>query len=100
MLDQHALGSASGARGIDDVAEILWLGAADWRVVACIRACCPELIRDQRLRTKWREAFDESTLGDDELALAILECESDAVVRIRGVNGHVGAARLENAEQH
>ena len=94
VLDHHAFGLAGCTRGIDDIAQPV------------LADCGQGAVRRLR-RVKQRSGSDDRTAGirdvrvrDQQACFAVRQDEADAFFGIGTVNGNIGCAGLENAEQH
>ncbi len=59
----------------------------------------PHGIHDHDARAAAREVGEEPLHGEEDRRAGVGEHERGALARVRGVDGHVGAARLEDGEQ-
>ena len=96
----HALGLAGGAGGVDHVGE----ARRRRRVGGGVRSARGRSRSRSRSRqidvgVAGRSSGARRCCGEQDADLGVLEHEGEAVARVGGVEGEVGAARLEDGEQ-
>ena len=96
LVREHAaLGRAGGAAGVEEDEQVLRLrlalGGAGVQLadIGGLEHRALEVLQDGQ----------ELLIGDQELRIRILHHELQALVRVRGVQGQVGAAGLERAQR-
>jgi hypothetical protein len=93
MLDAHALRPAGGAARVDDVGRVL---RRHRRCQLGRRAGPVEAIKENRLYARQPRA--QARLAEHHLQPGVLEHEREPLLRVRGVERHVGRAGLEHPE--
>jgi hypothetical protein len=94
----RALRPPRRARGVDDVCEIV--GRRQRREVFIAEPIeCRRVVNADHLPASGRETVEQSALRQQHGAGGVFEHEREALGRVRRVERHVSAARLEHAEQ-
>ncbi|NYG35523.1 hypothetical protein BDD16_004585 [Sphaerotilus montanus] len=93
-----ALGGTGGTGGVDDVGEVVWRGLARG---AGDGLAGPEdgLVELEHGGLARGQAIEHGAVREQDRRLGVLNHEGEALWRIVGVEGDVGAAGLEDAEQ-
>ena len=96
VLDGDAFGSASRARRVDHICQILRLRFARWIFFVLRPAFRPKrgVIEKEQLRLLFGQPY--VLLGQQHRGLCILQYPSQPLRWIAGVQRHVSPARLEN----
>src|SRR5271166_7151884 len=102
MRDRDPFGMASGARGVEDIAERLGGGGAlviaERRVVRR-RDLAARLVQDQSRDGAVDEAVGHPEIRDDERYGRVAKNVADALGRMVGVEGNESCARLHQREE-
>ena len=101
VLDDHALGPAGRARGVDDVGGVAGRGRGrglPGGLRGEQRPLPGGVERQQAADPEVGELLGEALVREDERGPGVREHEAEAVLRVGGVEREVGGSRLEDAE--
>ncbi len=98
--NRHALGSAGGAGGVDDVGEVVRHGLARRSRGGQAREAVRQRVETdgEGLRRVELERVQQGPVGEQQPRPGIGQREVQALARVVRVQGDVGAARLEDGE--
>ncbi len=108
MLDHHALGRAGGARGVDDIGQVIRGHARFPRVEIVVGTLGPTRGVGLQVQQPWlvrqplaggRQAGPGWRMGQDHRRRAVGEQQVQALARVDRVQRHIGAAGLEDRQQ-
>ncbi len=98
VLDQHALGPATGAGGEQDVRQVLGANTAD-HVRRRLRAGLLPRLEQDHGRVLRREQMRQVAFGEDRGWLGVLEHQPQPFPGIGGVQREIGGAGFQGAQQ-
>ena len=98
MLDEHALGPAGRARGVDDVAEVVGCHRDGLQRRGC-RRLCHFVEPDHRRGGLARERIGALIVAEGDRDIGVLDNALHAAERKLGIERHVAGAGLKHAEQ-
>ncbi len=99
VFDRHALGAAGGAGGVDDVGQV---GGGHTCPRGCHRQAGDRLVLGVQVDDPYvseRQSAAQVAVGDEDFGAGVVEHVGEPVGGVGGVQGHVGGAGLEDAEQ-
>ncbi len=102
MFQEHALGPASGTRGVDDVGQVVRPHRDRWRGGGLLGDGGPVRVQaddgDWRLEIGDWELFGQALLGEEDRGLGLLQHELETGGRVARVQGEVGAPGFEHPQ--
>src|SRR5579859_8108402 len=90
---------AGGARGIDDIGKVLGLYDSSRIVDTVAGDAVPIGVQVNCLPFKLGQPCCQALLSEQDADVGIVEHEGESFGGVGGVEGQIGATRLENAQQ-